>query len=140
MLIHLQIAEALERTIGQDYRRKLFDYEKSKTDEIYDYIKNKCSTKCIKHMNEKLMTYMKFMKDHNKGCVSLTYGEDVYSGMPNEECEFMNVSYEMGLAIKEKMVLNQEHAYREAYDAITQDIDLVSDAVIKHKIKRLQPF
>jgi len=104
--MHLQISEALERTIGEDYRRKLYDYEVSKTDEIYNYMHDKSSVKCIKHMHEKLQTYMKFMKKHNHGCVSFTYGEDVFADMDTEELEYMNKSYEIGIDLKGAAVVN----------------------------------
>ena len=79
------------------------------------------------------------MKQHNHGCVSFTYGEDVYHEQALEDLEHMNISYEIGLNLKGKMVINQEHAYHEAFEAITMEIDQVSESVIRHKIKRLQP-
>ena len=97
VLIHLQICEALERTVGEDYRRKIYDYEVDKTTEIGKYIKTKCSNKCLKIMHEKLQTYMRFLTEHGKGTMSFTYGEDVHSEMTVEECEFMNQSYELAI-------------------------------------------
>jgi hypothetical protein len=99
-LIHLQICEALERTVGEDYRRKIYDYEVDKTTEIANYIKNKCSSKCVKLMQEKLGTYMRFLTEHNKGTLRFTYGVDIHSGMTLEECESMNQAYAFAIEMK----------------------------------------
>ena len=123
MLIHLQICEALQKTVGQDYLRKLHDYEVSKTEEIDKYLTTQCSTKCVKLMTEKLKTFMKFISKHNQGTVSFTYGEDINKNMSPEECEFMNQSYEIGIELKAKHILNHESAYRDAFEQVTMDVE-----------------
>ena len=36
-LMHLQICEALDKVIGEDYRRKLIDFENDKIQEISNF-------------------------------------------------------------------------------------------------------
>jgi len=57
-------------------------------------------------MHEKLLTYMKFLTLHNIGTMSFTYGVDVHADMTNEECEFMNQSYELGIELKHSAITN----------------------------------
>ena len=106
VLIHLQISEALERTVGDDYKRKIYEYENDKTSEIDKYIKKHSSVKCVKFMHEKLLTYIKFMAEHNKGAVTFTYGEDVHCDMSLDECEYMNSTYEIGIQRKADAIAN----------------------------------
>ena len=90
ILIHQQICEALQRTVGQDYLRKCHDYEVSKTNEIDKYVKTHCNNKCVKLMHLRLATFMRFQTKYNQGTLKFTYGEDIHKDMSLEECEHMN--------------------------------------------------
>jgi len=74
-------------------------------------------------MNEKLKTFMKFLTKHNQGTMSFTYGEDINKDMSTEECEFMNQTYELGIDLKSKHIINHENAYRDALEQVTMDIE-----------------
>jgi hypothetical protein len=87
----------LEKTVGDEFKRKIYDYGNEKNKELDNYIKHHSSPKCVKFMHEKLLTYLKFMTWHNKGTLSFTYGEDIHCNMTDEEIDFMGHSYEISI-------------------------------------------
>ena len=90
VLIHLAVCQGLDQVLGNEYKSKLLAFEKSKINELDSYIKTSAHSSCIRLMHERLLTFMKFMKRHDQGCVPFTFGVDVYQDMPREELSFMH--------------------------------------------------
>ena len=81
LLIHLQICESLEKVVGQEFSKKLADFEQSKLDEIDIYIKTKSNGNCFKLMHERLMVLTKFYAENKKGVLNFKYGIDIHRSM-----------------------------------------------------------
>lgn len=90
IMVHLAICEGLDKVVGQDYKTNLLAFEKSKTAELYDYITNRASTKCIKIMHERLLTFSKFFQANAKGVLPFTFGADVHKDLPPQELTRMS--------------------------------------------------
>ena len=81
----MSICEALVKVLGEDAKKKLYEFENFKIKQIYDYCVKKASPKCVYLMHNKLKTYMKFFKNQEKGVLPFTYGKCVFSDMEYDD-------------------------------------------------------
>ena len=79
LMIHVSVCEAIGKVVGEDYRKPLREFERSKLQEIEKYIEGYADSSCIKNLHYKLMTFMKYFLKNDKGMFGITYGEDVHS-------------------------------------------------------------
>ena len=82
--------------VGIDYTKPLIDFERYKTKELYYYSK-KAEFNCVRIMHERVSTFMRWMGREDKGCLPLTFMEDVHPSMTEEELGAINNSYIVSL-------------------------------------------
>jgi hypothetical protein len=138
IMVHLAICEGLDKVVGRDYKTNLLEFETSKITELHDYITNRANTKCIKIMHERLLTFTKFFKANAKGVLPFTFGADVHKDMGQQELTRMSQAHFLTLARRHEVQKEQAAAFEEAWEQVRQEGRFRSEALIKHKLKRLE--
>ena len=115
----MSIAEALEKVVGKDYRTQLIEFEKSKLNQIHEYIQH-ADVSCISVLHNRLMIFMNFMHSKDKGVFPLAFGTDIRSGMSQEELGFIDRSYEMWLNNRYSNNQKEVAVYKECLDLVTR--------------------
>ena len=64
----------------------------------------------------------------------------VHKNITNEELHYIPKSFVQALKDKYESLIYQEVSYKEAWDQVVMDRARRSDAVLKHKLARLEPF
>jgi len=93
IMVHLAICEGLDKVVGKDYKANLLEFENSKITELHDYITNRASTKCIKIMHERLLTFTKFFYANAKGVLPFKFGADVHKDLAPQELTRMSQAH-----------------------------------------------
>ena len=137
-MVHLAICEGLDKVVGQDYKANLLEFEKSKIAELHDYMTNRASTKCIKIMHERLWTFSRFFQANAKGVLPFKFGADVHKDLAPQELTRMSQAHFLTLARRHEAHKEQALAFDEAWEHVRQEGRMRSEAVIKHKLKRLE--
>ena len=135
VLVHTQICEALEKIIGNDYRMNLVEFERSKNQELGEYVKG-AGPVCVKYMHHRLQTFLNWMVEKDSGCIAITWGEDVKHMMYSEEFEHIDVSYELYATKRLENMYEISRDIKEAFKILTKEGPR-SDVLIKNKLKKL---
>lgn len=72
-------------------RKRLVAFEIEKFNEINEYSKNQCSSKCVKLMHERLQSIMKFLQTDQKGVFPFKYGHEIHKNMTEVEIKHVSL-------------------------------------------------
>ena len=62
VLLHMSVCEALDRVVGDDYRKNLLEFENAKIKEIHKYLLKSTGPRCVYVMHHRLLSLLKYYK------------------------------------------------------------------------------
>lgn len=119
VLIHMQICEALDSCMGHDYQDEIIQYERAKVKELHGYA-SVADPGCIQALHLRLMSFLEFMFNKDRGCLTLAFGEDLRPNMMVEELEFINKSDDVGLDKRFEKNKARQASLQEAFELVTR--------------------
>lgn len=105
--------------MGHDYQDEIIQYERSKVKELHNYA-SVADPGCIQALHTRLMSFLEFMFKKDRGCITLTFGEDLKPNMLAEELEFINKSHEVGLVNRFEKNKARQASLKEAFELVTR--------------------
>ena len=137
VLIHLQICEAFENIVGTEFRKQLIDFERFKVNELYPYVQT-ASIDCVRIMDERCQSFLKFFHKNDKGVIPCTFGEDIKPDLEGDETTYINNSYHVKLQDRFARTSLDHSKMNECYNAVIQKENR-NKILIQYKLKQLNP-